>query len=496
MKTIHITEKDLHPIPFRSVIDCIGTGHLGLALHKEYVDQLRKVQDQCHFHFIRGHGLFSDDIGIYQRVPTDSGEETRYNFTYLDRIMDTYRELGLRPFLELGFMPSKLASGNQTIFYWKANVTPPADEQEWVLLVENTLRHMAERYGSAEVAQWPVEIWNEPNLAGFWENADLQKYLRLYEITSQAVKRAVPGIRVGGPAVCGGDSCLPWIDAFLDWCEQHDLPVDFLTRHVYMADTPIHKGRYEYHSMCMAETSMKELADTRALLERHPCFASLPIYVTEFNTSYNPFCPIHDTVQNAAIMSSFLALAGDYADSCSYWTFGDVFEELGIPSTPFHGGFGLMANGQIPKPTLWAFHYFSELQGECIYRDKHLILMKKEDGYEGILWQICSDAADELEVCLTLPMSGRSFLVCEQLDANHGNPLSVWLDMGQCPNPTPAQVQLLQASAQPYIQTIVPEEKDGLVQFVLHAFDNTVLHFALHSAPAHRDDGYDETWYR
>jgi xylan 1,4-beta-xylosidase len=82
--------------------------------------------------------------------------------------MDTYLELGLRPFLELGFMPSKLGSGTQTVFYWKGNVTPPADDLEWGLLVENTLKHLAARYGAQEVAQWPVEVWNEPNLPGFW----------------------------------------------------------------------------------------------------------------------------------------------------------------------------------------------------------------------------------------------------------------------------------------------------------------------------------------
>ena len=108
MKTLHISPSSLHRVPFRSVSDCIGTGRLGLALHREYVDQLRLVQEHCHFRYIRGHGLFCDDIGIYQRVSTDHGEVTRYNFTYLDRIMDTYLELGLRPFLELGFMPSKL----------------------------------------------------------------------------------------------------------------------------------------------------------------------------------------------------------------------------------------------------------------------------------------------------------------------------------------------------------------------------------------------------
>ena len=255
-KDIVISEES--QVQFRNLTDlCVGTGRVDLAMQQEYQQQLRAVQEACHFRYIRGHGLFSDQMGICQ-VHTDAEgkRHTEYCFTYLDRTVDAWRECGLKPFLELGFMPSKLGSGTQTVFYWKGNVTPPADDQEWVLLVENTLKHLAARYGAQEVAQWPVEVWNEPNLPGFWEHADRDRYLHLYDITSRAVCRAVPGIRVGGPAVCGGDSCLPWIDAFLSFCETHDLPLDFLTRHVYMARTPERNGRYVYHSMWSAEQSI------------------------------------------------------------------------------------------------------------------------------------------------------------------------------------------------------------------------------------------------
>ena len=496
MQTLSILPHQLSPEPFRNAATCIGTGRLGLALQEEYVRQLRRVQELCHFTYIRGHGLFCDDIGIYQRIHTEHGEETRYCFTYLDRIMDTFASLGLKPFLELGFMPKALASGTQTVFYWQGNVTPPSDDAQWAALVEATLRHLAARYGEEEVSTWPVEVWNEPNLNVFWENADQEQYLHLYEVTCRAVRRALPQAKVGGPAVCGGNTCLPWIDAFLTFCEERDLPLDFVTRHIYMADTPVHRGRYEYHRMCTAKASMKELEDTRDVMKRHPRFSDLPIHVTEFNTSYNPFCPMHDTVQNAAIMSSFLSLAGDWADSCSYWTFGDVFEEQGIPFTPFHGGFGLMANGCIPKPTLWAFSFFASLSGQCVYRDDHLLLLRTKEGYEGVLWQICPDTPEDLEVVLTLPMEGDCALISELVDGKHGNPLSLWLDLGQQPNPSRQEIRLLQASARPYITSCHLTSEQGQVTFRLSAQDNTVLAFRLRSVQPMRDDGYDETYYR
>lgn len=149
---------------FRNQVDfCVGTGRMGLALHREYLEQLKLVQEEIGFRYIRGHGLFCDDMAIYQETEDGVPE---YNFTYLDRVMDSYLELGIRPFLELGFMPEKMASGRQTIFYWKGNTTPPASYEKWTEMVKALLVHLCGRYGREEVVGWPIEVWNEPNLPG------------------------------------------------------------------------------------------------------------------------------------------------------------------------------------------------------------------------------------------------------------------------------------------------------------------------------------------
>lgn len=317
---------------------------MGLALQREYLDQLAAVQSLCGFSHIRGHGLFSDGMAVYQPYTDEDGvRRDGYCFTYLDRVMDSYVGLGLRPFLELGFMPGAMASGTQTLFYWKANATPPADETAWVNMVKATLAHLAERYGEDEVSGWPCEIWNEPNLRSFWENADKPKYFRLYEITSQVVKSVLPGMKVGGPAICGGEGSQDWVRDFLTFCREKHLPVDFVTRHAYMGTTPERRGRYMYHGMRTIEDLMDEMRTTRGIIDSFPEYRGLPMHITEFNTSYHPFCPIHDTNLNAAYIAALLARLGDVAASYSYWTFGDVFEEQGVPNTPFHGGFGMMA---------------------------------------------------------------------------------------------------------------------------------------------------------
>ena len=203
MKTVEMTIGSESRADFtNNAAFCVGTGRMGLALQEEYQKQLQMAQELAHFQHIRGHGLFCDDMAIYQPwTDADGAEHEGYCFTYLDRVVDSYLRLNIKPFLELGFMPQKMAGGTQTIFYWKGNVTPPADFDKWAAMVKATLTHLAQRYGSEEVSSWPCEVWNEPNLVNFWENADKQKYLQLYAVTAKAVKEVLPQMRVGGPAI-------------------------------------------------------------------------------------------------------------------------------------------------------------------------------------------------------------------------------------------------------------------------------------------------------
>lgn len=181
-------------VSFHNNVDfCIGTGRMGLALTQEYQEQLRLVQDEIGFRHIRGHGLFCDDMAIYHEYEENGIRKVEYNYTYLDRVMDFYRSVGLRPFLELGFMPEKLARGTQTIFYWKGNTTPPCNYSTWCEMVQRLLRHLMDRYGAEEVVTWPIEVWNEPNLCGFWENADMQEYFRLFMKPLMQSRRWIAG---------------------------------------------------------------------------------------------------------------------------------------------------------------------------------------------------------------------------------------------------------------------------------------------------------------
>lgn len=453
-------------VPFRNnAFYCIGTGRMGLALQEEYQLQMRLVQEEIGFSHIRGHGLFCDDVGIYWPVTDQDWNvvEDRYNFTYLDRIFDNYLKAGLKPFLELGFMPKKMASGSQCIFYWQGNTTPPKDHDKWANMIKALLRHLCERYGEEEVVTWPVEVWNEPNLPGFWENADLDAYLKLYDYSARAVKEVLPAMRVGGPAVCGGSRCMEFIRTFLEHCRDEKVPVDFVTRHIYMGQTPSRKGRYLYHEMCRPEQSIREAEDTRELIDSFPEFKGYELHITEYNTSYNPFCPTHDTVYNAALIAGLLAKMGDTCASYSYWTFGDVFEEMGVPDRIFHGGFGLVANGMVRKPTYWTFEFFKHLEGQMILRTDECIFVKTDKGHiRGVMWNL---EKEEINFKVAFPgMAGKYGVVTRTVDMVHGNPLKIWHGMGEPASLTEKQLHILRQSDTPLTEAAcLTAGDDGII---------------------------------
>ncbi len=472
------------------VDDCVGTGRMDLALHKEYYEQLKMVQENIGFRYIRGHGLFSKDMGIYRVKKNREGVSRKeYNFTYLDQVFDMYQELNIKPFLELGFMPDDMASGDQAQFYWKGNVTPPSDYADWAELIKKTLMHLIERYGLSEVLTWPIEVWNEPNLTGFWQDADMQEYFRLYEVSALAVKEIHADLRVGGPAVCGG-SDKEWVEEFLLYVRSHKLPLDFVSRHHYTSYLPEHEGDYGYIKLHDPNYAFDTLHATHEIMNQFPEFANLEIYITEFNTSYIPRAPIHDTNFNAAYVAHMLSKLGDHHASYSYWTFGDVFEEWGPQRSLFHGGFGMVANGCIPKPTYQTFSFFKKLQGKCVHRSENVIIVKREDGsYYGVAWNPDMDGKQPCyQQTFSFPIQNRSCIITKRVNEECCNPLKVWHDLGEPANPSREDVALIREAANPQITTTT---NNGACEIDLQVVPNEVVAFEVREAELTSDYGYD-----
>ena len=495
-KSMKINADSKNKVSFNNQVDyCIGTGRMGLALTKEYYEELKLTQEEIGFSHIRGHGLFTDDMAIYHDFTFNGKRFLEYNYTYLDRVLDMYQSLGLAPFFELGFMPKQMASGDNSIFYWKGNTTPPKDYKDWANMVAALLEHCLSRYGE-QVYDWPIEVWNEPNLPGFWKDANMEEYFKLFEVSYKAIKKVSKKFKVGGPAVCGIKDEF-WIRSFLDFCRKKKLQPDFVTRHHYTTEMPERDGHYGYQRLSDPELGFANLKTSRDAIDSYPEFKGLPIHITEFNTSYIPNNPIHDTNINAAYMAQQLSRLGDVNESYSYWTFGDVFEEMGVPFSQFHGGFGLVAHHCIPKPTFWTFAFFKKLKNfgaKCIYRDASSVIVKDDKGgYAGLVWNLSDKAIDaDITIDLGAKAAKPEYTVLSELvDEDVCNPLKIWHDLGEPKYPSDAQIDIIKKGSRPLMTSFVTGSKAGklTVKFKLGAYG--IRFFTIKPLEFEGDAGYD-----
>ena len=354
---------------------CIGAGRANEGLRADWQQQLAYVKEQCGFQYIRMHGLLTDDMAVYT---TDSKGQPQYNFMYVDVLFDFLHSIGMKPFVELGFMPNALASGPETIFWWKGNVTPPRDYDKWAGLVENLVRHFEERYGEEAVKTWYFEVWNEPNLSpGFWTGSQAD-YFKLYQYAAKAVKKVNKAYRVGGPGTAGA----AWEPEMIDFCHKNNVPIDFISTHAY----GVKQGFLDEFGQGGTVLSKDSLSVSGDVLQSRKeisesAMKHLELHYTEWSSSYTPADPLHDSYHEAAYILDKLKQVGDAAQSMSYWVFTDIFEEPGPRYTPFHGGFGLLTIQGINKPAFYAYQYLNKLGGtELANADSRSWACKDENG--------------------------------------------------------------------------------------------------------------------
>jgi xylan 1,4-beta-xylosidase len=339
----------------RSFNECVGAGRANEGLRADWQGQLREVKKELGFRYIRMHGLLSDDMGVYFG---EKNGKPIYNWQYIDVLYDSLLSIGIRPFVELGFMPNAMASGTKTIFWWKGNVTPPEDYNKWADLVKALVEHWTERYGQDEVKKWYFEVWNEPNLKGAFWTGDQADYFKLYAVTAPAIKSVSQSYRVGGPATAGS----AWVPEFINFCSQNRVPVDFVSTHTYGVD----QGFLDENGNRGTVLSKNEDAIYGEIIRsrkqiKESTFPNLELHYTEWSASYTPADPIHDSYHEAAYILEKIKKTGNAANSMSYWTFTDIFEEPGPRTTPFHGGFGLINYQDIKKAAFYAYKYLNKL---------------------------------------------------------------------------------------------------------------------------------------
>jgi xylan 1,4-beta-xylosidase len=372
--------------------ECVGAGRANEGLRADWQQQLAYVHQQCGFKYIRMHGLLTDDMGVYRE---DRTENPQYNYQYIDVLYDYILDIGMKPFVELGFMPEALASGKETIFWWKGNVTPPKNYKKWEDLIRNLTLHFTERYGADEVKTWYFEVWNEPNLTPWFWTGTQADYFKLYQYSANAIKSVNKDYRVGGPATAGA----AWEVELIDFCRNNNLPLDFISTHAYGVDQGF-LDEYGNIGTVLAKNPMSlsiDVLNSRKEIEGS-AMPGLELHYTEWSASYTPADPIHDSYHEAAYVLDRIKKVGDAATSMSYWVFTDIFEEPGPRFTPFHGGFGMLNYQAINKPVFYAYKFMNQLgKTELMNTDSTSWACKDDKGnVQVLLWDFSYTLPDSV----------------------------------------------------------------------------------------------------
>jgi xylan 1,4-beta-xylosidase len=433
-----------HPFP-HFWEQMFGSGRAILSLRDSYRRDLREVKRATDFQFIRFHAIFHDEVGLYDEDP--SGKPI-YNFSYVDQIYDGLLENGIRPFVELSFMPRKLAAQPiEQSFWYHPVVAPPKDWSRWAELISQFTRHLVARYGIDEVSRWYFEVWNEPNL-DFWAGDPKEAtYYQLYDSAARAIKAVNPRLRVGGPATAQA----AWVDRFISHVVENNTPVDFVSTHVY--------GNDEAKNVLFSDESVPrtEMVCRAAAKVHDQVKASarpdLPVFFTEYNASYKNEPEVTDAPFIGPWLADTIRQCDGLTQIMSYWSFSDVFEEQGVVKEPFYGGYGVMAEDNIPKPALNAFKLLHELGDERIALEaKDALLTRRPDGSIVIaVWNLFlpEEKGEPKQITLELgARKGNRRALVSRVDAAHGSPLEAYAAMGRPADPTPAQIEKLRQAAQ------------------------------------------------
>lgn len=480
--------------------EMFGSGRAALVLRTAYQNDLTAVKQATDFKYMRFHAILHDELGVYNE---DEHGNPVYNFTYVDQIYEDLLAQGVKPVVEISFMPKKLAFNPDDLhpFWYKQNVSPPKSMQRWDDLMRAFAQNLVDHFGIDEVSQWYFEVWNEPNI-DFWGGIPRQdSYFNLYAHTARALKSVSPRLRVGGPATAAA----AWIPEFLSYAAENHVPVDFVSSHGY-DDEPVErllgkdqplrdKDVIEEDRTCAAVAKVRRQIDASPL-------PHLPLLWTEWNVPGKDM--LRDTPYVGPALAEAIRTCDGHVDMLSFWTFSDVFEEGGPATRPFQGQFGLRATGGINKPSFYDFLLLHQLGTERLANSSHDALVTRlPDGSLAIaVWNLASvdQPRDSITAHhLTLRFSGipaNSSASIQQVDEDHGNPMKAYIGMGSPRYPTRAQVQQMNAaSALPGPQQL--PLRNGTLNLTLNPNELVLLHVGGEASTrnsansSHRSDAHE-----
>jgi len=475
----------------------VGSDYPGTLIRDDSQAQLKLVTRELGFRYIRFHAIFHD---VLETIRVEDGK-TVYDWTKIDQLYDDLLARNIKPFVELGFTPKALATSENSIFYWHGNTSHPKPDG-WRDLVDAFVRHVESKYGKDEVRTWYFEVWNEPNLSGFWEGGDQNAYFELYDLTARTIKAVDPKLRVGGPSTAGA----AWVPEFLAHVKLSGAPVDFVTTHTY----GVQGGFLDENGKSDTKLDPSPdaiLADVRHVREQisASAYPGLPLYFTEWSTSYTPRDSVHDSYISAPYILNKLKASQGLVQGMSYWTYTDLFEEPGPPTAPFQGGFGLLNPQGIRKPAYFAYKYLHALDGDTLATtDPQAWLSTKNGDVTAVIWDfeqpeqkvsnrsfytrvIRSHPATPVHLRLTHLATNASYSLEVHRTGFHANDAyTAYIELGSPEQLTAAQIAHLNDLTQdvPETNKVVRSGADGTIDTTFSMNSNDILMVKLVRNPA------------
>jgi xylan 1,4-beta-xylosidase len=331
-----------------------------LLLHSSVRDMIRDAQQEIGFQYISFHGLLSDDMMVYNESLDGNPS---ISFTYINEVLDFVTSLHLKPFIRLNFMPSSLASSTDKCIYFRKDIiSKPKEIGKWQLLVEKLFKNLIHRYGVKEVSSWPVNIWNEPatSIFGFDDETD---FFQFYVTTFRMIKNILPSAKIGTPPITFLDDS--WFIRFHQFLLKNQCYPDYIDLHYYDDAAATSKKIDESTDKSFFFQNLSHFGIIDSLntdpdsfflylndfkkTMKNIGYSKIPHYLSEWNLTLSSRNRINDTCFKACYLAKNLLENYDRLDSFGYWSITDHHEEQQIPSSLYHGGFGLLTMNGIPK---------------------------------------------------------------------------------------------------------------------------------------------------
>ncbi|MGN1419909.1 MAG: glycosyl hydrolase [Eubacterium sp.] len=496
---------------------CVGSAHASYALRHDYTNQLKQIHEDLGIERVRFHGIFDDCMHTITRA-TDimpfpfSNSYREQSFRQCAVAYDNIISAGMKPFVELSFMPKHLAKFKfaKGSFFYKPIVCMPKALEKWQSYIKDFIRFLINRYGKEEIKSWHFEVWNEPDLPVVFFDGSQKDYFRLYTATVNAVKSVDKEIKVGGPATSGSK----WIKEFLAYCKKTNTPVDFVSTHQYAGD-PIggientekgislnsdifagikkknalnHDNILDFFREFMGVNDAPKTLNKNALVESSKnvkaIVGDLPLYYTEWNMCASFSAPCNDTSMQACYDLHTIINSQDSIDGSSVWCFSDLFEEFHQFPEEFHGGFGLMTQSGIKKPTYYALQYLNEAGNTCYdipqNDDVDLAIFKNENEIHIIASMLdfnTSNISREIEIKIETEKPNN--VILNRIDDTHANPLALWQNMGSPQMPTPNQLEEIKEKSAPVNEALDYHYDNGYITINLSINPNEIQRIVI-----------------